>query len=352
MIPEVSVIIPTYNRRAMVCEAVASVMDQTDQSSAAGFEIIVVDDGSTDGTAEELDRIADSMSRPDSDRIAMRAVTTENRGVAAARNSGVAIASAPLIAFLDSDDLWMPHKLERQLAFMRAHPDCEIAQTEETWIRDGRRVNPGLRHRKRAGDIFVDSLRTCLISPSAVILRTALFKEVGCFDERMEAAEDYDLWLRILARHQVGFMTEPLVVRRAGHPGQLSGTVAAIDRFRILALLKLIASEDLDVSRRTAVCEVLSEKCGIYANGLRRRGREADAKVVAVIALRAKAGWEASEVAALDDSIAAIVAIIDAPAAGRKPESQAASLQVCAEERTSLVAMPVTAAAARETRAS
>ena len=245
----------------------------------------------------------------------------------------------------------MPDKLERQLAFMRAHPECEIAQTEEIWIRDGRRVNPGSRHRKRAGNIFVDSLRTCLISPSAVILRTALFKEVGGFDERMEAAEDYDLWLRILARHQVGLITELLVTRRAGHAGQLSGTVPAIDRFRILALLKLIASEDLDVSRRRAVREVLTEKCEIYANGLRRRGREADAKMVAEIASRATADREESEVAALDDSIAAMVSVIGASAAGRRPELRHASSEVCGKESAHLGATPVMAAMARETRA-
>ena len=128
------------------------------------------------------------------------------------------MARAPLIAFLDSDDLWAPDKLHRQLAFMREFPDCVISQTAEIWIRDGRRVNPGLRHLKRAGDIFLDSLRTCLISPSAVIMRTELFRALGGFDEDFAAAEDYDLWLRILVDHEVGLLDEPLVTRRAGHP--------------------------------------------------------------------------------------------------------------------------------------
>jgi len=303
MIPEVSVVIPTYNRRAMVREAIASVIAQC----GAEFELIVVDDGSTDGTADELDRIA---ALANADRMMMRVVRGENRGPAAARNAGVAIASAPMLAFLDSDDLWMPHKLQRQIAFMRAHPGCAISQTGEIWIRDGRRVNPGIRHRKRAGDLFIDSLRTCLISPSSVIVRTELFHAAGGFDERMVAAEDYDLWLRILAIYEVGLLPEPLMTRRAGHPGQLSATVPAIDRFRIVALMKLLGGSDLNEQRRHAVCGVLADKCAIYAQGLRRRGREDDAALAAEVGARAETLWRERVDDSLHDSIARMLAII------------------------------------------
>ena len=155
MNPEVSVIIPTYNRRAMVCEAIDSVLAQT----LTSFELIVVDDGSSDGTADDLARLVAERAET------VRIERTANRGPSAARNRGVAMARAPLVAFLDSDDLWLPEKLERHLQFMREKPGCAISQTNETWIRNGRRVNPGMRHRKRAGDFFVDSLRTCLVSP-------------------------------------------------------------------------------------------------------------------------------------------------------------------------------------------
>jgi glycosyltransferase involved in cell wall biosynthesis len=258
MTPEVSVIIPTYNRCAMLLEAIDSVLAQ----SFTEFELIVIDDGSTDGTAEHLKRLA----KP------IRIERIGHSGPAAARNRGVAEARAPLIAFLDSDDLWSPTKLERQLAFMRANPDCEISQTNEIWMRNGRRVNPGLRHRKRAGDIFIDSLRTCLISMSATMMRADLFRSLTGFDEIMSAAEDYDLWLRILIDHEAGLLDEPLVTRRGGHPDQTSATTA-IDRFRILALTKLLADDRLSPERRTAVVEVLAEKCRIYAGGLMRRGR-------------------------------------------------------------------------------
>jgi glycosyltransferase involved in cell wall biosynthesis len=273
MIPEVSVVIPTYNRRAMVREAVASVLAQRD----ANFELIVVDDGSTDGTLEMLAHL---------DRMTVE--RTERRGPAAARNRGVACASAPLIAFLDSDDLWAPEKLGRQLAFMREFHDCAISQTAEMWIRNGRRVNPGLRHLKRAGDIFLDSLQTCLISPSAVILKTGLFRTLGGFDQDLAAAEDYDLWLRILVDHEVGLLDEPLVTRRAGHSDQLSSSIPALDRFRVIALMKLLASDRLSDLRRTNVADVLVEKCRILAKGAQRRDRRAESHRYETIASAAE----------------------------------------------------------------
>ena len=164
------------------------------------------------------------------------------------------------IAFLDSDDLWSPAKLERQLAFMRDNPGCAISQTNEIWLRNGRRVNPAIRHRKRAGDIFIDSLRTCLIGMSSVMIRTDLFRSSGGFDELMTAAEDYDLWLRILIDYEAGLLDEPLVTRRGGRPDQLSAKTPALDRFRILALAKLLADDRLSPARRTSVVEVLAEK--------------------------------------------------------------------------------------------
>ncbi len=281
MIPEVSVIIPTFNRRAMLLEAIDSVLTQ----SIRAFELIVIDDGSTDGTAEHLTRLDKTI----------RIERIEHSGPAAGRNRGVALARAPLIAFLDSDDLWSPTKLERQITFMRANPRCAISQTNEIWIRNGRRVNPGLRHRKRAGDIFIDSLRTCLISMSATMMRTDLFRSLRGFDEIMAAAEDYDLWLRILIDHEAGLLDEPLVTRRGGHPDQTSAMTPALDRFRILALTKLLADDRLSPARRAAVVEVLVEKSCIYAGGLRRRDKNAAARMYEWVADQSR-NWQTSAV--------------------------------------------------------
>ena len=291
MTPEVSVIIPTYNRRAMLLEAIDSVHAQ----SAHVFELIVIDDGSTDATLEHLVRFAGTIQI---DRI-------NHRGPAAARNRGVAIARAPLVAFLDSDDLWAPNKLECQLAFMRTNPGCAISQTGEIWIRNGRRVNPGMRHRKRAGDIFIDSLHTCLVSISAVMIRTELFRSTGGFDESMDAAEDYDLWLRILIDREIGLLDEPLVTRRGGHPDQTSATTPALDRFRILALTKLLADDRLSTARRNSVVEVLEEKCRIYAGGLLRRGRIDLANFYLGVANQARC-WQTGTVAEIGCAIASM----------------------------------------------
>jgi glycosyltransferase involved in cell wall biosynthesis len=328
MTPDVAVVIPTHDRRAMVCEAVKSALAQRD----AKFELIVVDDGSTDGTWDELTQIA-AVANDHVHWEMMRIERTPNRGPAAARNTGVAIAAAPFVAFLDSDDLWLPHKLNRQIAFMREHPEYAISQTEEIWMRDGRRVNPGTRHRKRAGDLFADSLLTCLISPSAVIMRTDLFHEAGGFDEDMAAAEDYDLWLRLLTDHEVGLIDEQLVIRRAGHPGQLSATVPALDRFRVLALSKLLARENLAPGRRIKVCEVLSEKCAIYAKGLERRARVDEADFFLEVARNALGSWRASPDVALLDAIEATRIVLRRTTA--EPSSAAMPRESAAAEEAS-----------------
>jgi glycosyltransferase involved in cell wall biosynthesis len=324
MTPEISVIIPTCNRRAMLREALASVAAQC----GASFEVIVVDDGSTDGTWEDL---ACHGLQPGGEAI--RAVRTERRGPAAARNRGMAIARGSLIAFLDSDDLWKPAKLARQSQFMRDNPDCAISQTGEIWMRGGRRLNPGRRHRKRSGDIFIDSLRTCLISPSAVILRRELLDEAGDFDEDMAACEDYDLWLRILLRHHAGLLEKPLTIRRAGHPGQLSATVPALDRFRILALAKLLADASLGAGRRAAAAEVMAEKCLVYGKGLARRSRHNAAAFFANAARSALARWAHAPDKALESALATMremlkgretSAISSHPGARHNPDPQTA----------------------------
>jgi glycosyltransferase involved in cell wall biosynthesis len=269
--PLVSVIIPTHNRRMLVLEAIASVRAQRDCSAV---EVIVVDDGSTDGTDAAIAEFAGSV----------RYVWREQRGVAAARNLGAGMASGDWLAFLDSDDWWMPRKLSAQLAFHEAHPDISISQTDEIWIRRGTRVNPRRYHRKPSGDIFLPSLRRCLVSPSAVMMRRDLFFCLGGFDEGLEVCEDYDLWLRVASRMSVGLVGEPLVVKRGGHADQLSRRVWGMDRFRVASLAKLLVTLPLDDERRAAVCEVLQEKCGILAQGALRRGRQEEAERYATLA--------------------------------------------------------------------
>ncbi|MEN8780645.1 MAG: glycosyltransferase, partial [Desulfobacterales bacterium] len=199
----VSIIIPTYNRGWIVRDAIDSVLGQTDTD----FELVVVDDGSTDRTPEILDSYGDRL----------RVIRQANQGVSAARNRGIGDSSGPLIALLDSDDIWLPGKLSVQVDFFNKNPAALICQTEEIWIRNGLRVNPGKRHRKPFGMIFEPSLELCLVSPSAVMVRRELFEKVGLFDENLPACEDYDLWLRVGCRFPVHLIDKPLTIKRGGH---------------------------------------------------------------------------------------------------------------------------------------
>ncbi len=272
--PSVSVIIPTYNRPAFLREALASVLAQTYQAS----EIIVVDDGSTpaarDATRQVVEEYARARSRP------IRYLFQPNQGVSAARNRGVAASQGGLLAFLDSDDIWQPEKLVRQVAFFEAQPRAHICQTEETWIRHGVRVNPHNKHRKPHGDIFVRSLARCLVSPSSVMLRRELFERVGGFDTQLPACEDYDLWLRISVQEPVHLLDTPLVLKRGGHADQLSHQFWGMDRFRVVALRKLLDSGRLSVRQRNATIRMLHKKCRILANGALKRGKSAEPYLV------------------------------------------------------------------------
>lgn len=256
--PLVSVIIPVYNRRAWITEAVDSVLCQ----DYAPSEVIVVDDGSTDGTGEI----------PSAYGERIRLISRPNEGVSAARNRGVKAARGNLIAFLDSDDYWLSGKLAAQAEFFRSNPDIRICQTEEIWVRKGKRVNPGRRHRKSGGMIFEKSLELCMISPSAVMMKKDLFEEHGGFDENLPACEDYDLWLRITCTEPVGLINTPLIVKRGGHPDQLSAA-PALDRFRIKSILRIMASGRLTSSQYKAAAGVLEKKCRIYAQGCEKRGK-------------------------------------------------------------------------------
>lgn len=266
--PLVSVIIPTFNRWPMVGEAVESVLAQ----SFIGYELLVVDDGSTDDTVKELKRFGSRL----------KLFTTTRKGVSAARNFAASRSSGRYLAFLDSDDLWRPAKLARQAAFMDQHPECEICQTEEIWIRNGARVNPKAVHRKPSGDIFVRSLDLCLVSPSAVMMTRRLFDQIGGFDEAFPVCEDYDLWLRIAVEHEVPLIPEPLVIKRGGHADQLSRSLWGMDRYRAQALVKLLRG-GLAGTRRAAALAALRRKVFVFANGARKRGKTQEAAVFEAI---------------------------------------------------------------------
>ena len=262
--PTVTVVIPTYNRMGLLSRALTSVARQTQPPN----EVVLVDDGSTDDTEGLIRR-----QFPD-----VRYLQQENRGVAAARNRGIREAKGEWLAFLDSDDEWLPHKLERQLDAVREEPEFSFCHTNEIWIRRGKRVNPLKKHAKSGGYIFKKCLPLCVISPSSVLILRSLFEQVGLFDESLPACEDYDLWLRITAIRPVLYLEEPLIIKYGGHADQLSRRHWGMDRFRIRALENVIDSETLSAEDRRAAARMLIEKIDIYLAGALKRGKENDAK--------------------------------------------------------------------------
>jgi GT2 family glycosyltransferase len=260
---QISVIIPTCNRAWTLSRAVDSVLAQT----LSPKEIIVVDDGSTDDTPDLLAKYGKTI----------QVVTQPNQGVSAARNLGIRYSSGDYIALLDSDDQWEPEKLACQAAFFSTHPGALICQTQEIWIRKGKRVNPMQKHKKPSGMIFAPSLHRCLVSPSAVMMKKEVFDLKGMFNEDFVVCEDYDLWLRISTDIPVYLIDKPLTVKYGGHDDQLSRSHSQ-DRYRIASLLHLVQSDALDLEQKAAATAVLQEKCLIYGNGCKKRGKTAEAR--------------------------------------------------------------------------
>ncbi len=262
--PKVSVIIPAYNRLPMLKEAVDSVLAQDFED----VELIVVDDGSTDGTAEEVKRYGGRV------KLLQHPV---NKGVSAARNKGILQARGKYIAFLDSDDLWVKGKLRIQVTFLEDNPHYPLCYTDEIWIRKGKRVNPMLKHAKYSGWIFEKCLPLCIISPSSVMIKKALFSKVGLFDEALPVCEDYDFWLRISARFPIFFIDHKLIIKRGGHSDQLSQRSWGNDRYRVIALEKLLSEPYIGSEEREMILKEMKKKCSVLYKGFLKRGNAMEA---------------------------------------------------------------------------
>ena len=297
----ISVVIPTYNRRALVVEAIYSVLQQ----SVPPGEIIVVDDGSTDDTAEKVSHIARAYP-------SLRLLRTEHTGrPGAARNRGVESAAGEWIGFLDSDDLWTSQKIEAVLPTLAGGKALAggkggqaagspgvgavgLVHTRELWLRSGKTISQKGQNHAREGDVFFDALQKCTIGPSTTVMRRDLYIHSGGFREDLEVAEDYEFWLRVAAWLPVAYVDQPLTVKRAGHGEQLSEKHGQIEGFRIAALKPLVDGGYFEgavppwagapgpgpgkaAARAAAARAVLAEKCRIYAAGAQKRGRAAEA---------------------------------------------------------------------------
>ena len=254
---KVSVIIPTFNRLSLISRAIDSVLKQTFKP----FEIIVVDDGSSDNTSTFIKNNYKSV----------KLIKQKNLGVSKARNVGIKNSSGDWIALLDSDDEWKKNKLEVQIKSLSVYDYYSVCHTNEIWIRNGIRVNQKKRHQKYGGNIFDKCLDICRISPSSIIFQKNIINEVGWFDENLLICEDYDLWLRITANFKILFIDKPLIIKYGGHSDQLSKSVNGIEAYRIKSLENLLSNTRLIKDHKRLAIEMLITKLRIYKKGLLKR---------------------------------------------------------------------------------
>lgn len=253
---KISVIIPTFNRAELLARALISVQKQT----LPADEIIVVDDGSDDNTRALIENKFPNVQY----------LYQSNKGVSAARNFGISQASGEWIAFLDSDDEWLPNKLARQRAELDANKNYKVCHTNEVWIRNGKFVNAMRKHEKSGGNIYQLCLPLCIISPSSIIIHRSVFNDVGIFDESLPACEDYDLWLRICAKYPVLFLKEKLITKYGGHDDQLSRRYWGMDRFRIYAMEKILKQDYLQPNDLEGTLYMIIKKIGIVLEGAKK----------------------------------------------------------------------------------
>ena len=255
----VSVIIPVYNRPVLLERALQSVFGQRYQN----FEIIVVDDGSQppvqQSAGEDSGILQQLLEDP---RVTVLRIP--HCGMAGAvRNRGAAIARGRYLAFLDSDDLWLPDKLALQVKLLDAQEGIPLVHTREVWLRKEKVLSQAKQNHQKRGDIFSDALVKCIIGPSTVLLRSSSFHHLEGFREDLEVAEDYELWLRYTALHSVAYIETPQIVKFAGHGSQLSSKYDQIEGFRIAALSSLVEQQWFN-SKQLPEKQLLAEKALIH----------------------------------------------------------------------------------------
>jgi glycosyltransferase involved in cell wall biosynthesis len=249
----ISVVIPTYNRADHILNAINSVKNQTYQAN----EIIVVDDGSSDNTKELL-----------KDQN-IKYIYQKNQGVSAARNTGIKKSSNNWIAFLDSDDIWLEDKLKYQVDFHKKNKDIKISHTDEIWINNGKLINKKHHQSKPFGWCFLDNISSCKIGPSTTLIHKSIFEDIGYFDENLIVCEDYDLWLRVLLKYELGYINKPLIKKIAGDYAQLSFDTFAMDRFRITALEK-----HMNTKYKNDILKQIIQKLTYLVNGAKKRDNQ------------------------------------------------------------------------------
>lgn len=213
--PSVSVVIPVFGRETLIRDALESVFMQT----YPVCQVIVCDDGSpkpiVNGIKPYISKI-----------IYIR--SEENNGVSAARNAGIKAAKGKYVAFLDSDDLWLPNKLSVQIKRMEER-GFQLSHTDEFWYKRGKWLNQGSKHKRYGGFVFPKVLDMCRVSPSSLIIKNG----IGLFDEKLRVCEDYEFILRMSLNHQIDYVEKKLLIKRAVTDDQLSAGIKHIESVRL-----------------------------------------------------------------------------------------------------------------------
>ncbi len=260
---KISVVIPVWNRELFLARAVASVLEQTRKVD----EILLVDDGSTDKTWSSIEKMQH-------DTVYLNKIAIRHCGKpGAVRNVGIEHARNEWIAFLDSDDTWLPHKIDMQIEALQKEKTKWI-HTREIWMRNGKTISQKSQRHRRAGNIFEDALKKCIIGPSTVLMHRSLFDSYGMFQEDLEIAEDYELWLRMTAGENISYIDEPCVVKHSGTHEQLSTKYDHIENFRIKALQSIVRTEHFTLQQKRLAKEELQRKEQIWMQGAQKRKTE------------------------------------------------------------------------------
>jgi glycosyltransferase involved in cell wall biosynthesis len=255
---KVSVIIPTYNRENFITKAIDSVMAQTYRN----VEVVVIDDGSTDNTFSLVGQYGKTVTY----------FYQENRGIAGARNAGIRKSNGDYIAFLDSDDYWVPEKLERQMELFQKHPEYGMVASQCASVL----LNGSFRSKNRQGKsgwVFIDLFMKNFIRTSSAVITRECIDTVGLFDEGLTECEEYDLWLRIAAKYPVGFINESLAVYTDNPHGTCMDSLAG----RLLRLKVLEKDYIQKMLPKKLYNRRIAENCHHIGRHYQKRGNRQEA---------------------------------------------------------------------------
>lgn len=260
-----SIVIPSYNREKFLAIALNSVLNQ----SFSDYEVIIVDDGSTDNTKETIKKFCHEK---------IKYYYQKNQGPAAARNLGVKKSSGKYICFLDSDDRFRKDKLLISFQEIIKNPKFKVFHTQEIWYKNKKILPQKKYHKKPSGFIFKLALRQCSISISTAIIKRDLFNDIGFFDQKMLACEDYDFWIRASLKYPVYLINQPLTLKEGGHNSQQSKKYPHLDTFRIYSLEKILETCKLSFGQKKEILFCLKNYCLIYLNGAKKRNKTKEVK--------------------------------------------------------------------------